>query len=504
MRTSTRNALPVSRSIAVALIAFSLIWSACDDGALTSPPADDPAGTPVTLSFTAPSGAAATGTSKADASRTHTDDQNNALTIATVEVVLREITFKRADADAACRTDDDDDCEEVEDGPLLVNLPLGSERPAVVVESTLPVGLWEEVEFDVDALDDDDDAAFLDETGFPEDVSIRVTGTWTPAGGSAQAFTYLSDLSEEKDIEFEPPIEVTADAPKNVTFAIDVDRWFRQSDGTLVNPAAGNDDGRYEDLIEENIENSIEGFEDDDRNGDGDHGSDDGREDDEDDGSEDRSDDSDDDGNGEDDGSDDDGDDGSDDDGDDQSDDGDDGDDRSDDSDDGYDDDEGEDDATAFEAELSGDHEVPAVETDAEGEVEFHYDREDHELAYEIELEDIEAITQAHIHLGGSDENGPVVATLLRFTENVDGSGEGTPFTPEDDDYEAEGTITADDVVARDGFDGSLDALIQAMRAGNAYVNVHTVANPSGEIRGQIEADDDGDDDDDEDDDDDD
>ena len=463
MQTWTRNTLPVSRSIAVALIAFSLVWSACDDGALTSPPADDPAGTPVTLSFTAPSGAAATGTSKADASRTHTDDQNNALTIATVEVVLREITFKRADADAACRTDDDDDCEEVEDGPLLVNLPLGSERPAVVVESTLPVGLWEEVEFDVDALDDDDDAAFLDETGFPEDVSIRVTGTWTPADGSAQAFTYLSDLSEEKDIEFEPPIEVTADAPKNVTFAIDVDRWFRQSDGTLVNPAAGNDDGRYEDLIEENIENSIEGFEDDDRNGDGDHGSDDGREDDEDDGSED----------------------------------------RSDDSDDGYDDDEGEDDATTFEAELSGDHEVPAVETDAEGEVEFHYDREDDELAYEIELEDIEAITQAHIHLGGSDENGPVVATLLRFTENVDGSGEGTPFTPEDDDYEAEGTLTADDVIARDGFDGSLEALIQAMRAGNAYVNVHTVANPSGEIRGQIEADDDDDDDEDDDEDDD-
>jgi hypothetical protein len=143
------------------------------------------------------------------------------------------------------------------------------------------------------------------------------------------------------------------------------------------------------------------------------------------------------------------------------------------------------------------------VETDAEGEVEFDFDREDDELAYEIDLEDIEAITQAHIHLGGSDENGPVVATLLRFTENVDGSGEGAPFTPEDDDYEAEGTLTADDVIARDGFDGSLDALIQAMRAGNAYVNVHTVANPSGEIRGQIEADDDDDDDEDDDEDDD-
>lgn len=144
---------------------------------------------------------------------------------------------------------------------------------------------------------------------------------------------------------------------------------------------------------------------------------------------------------------------------------------------------------------------MPAVETDAEGEIEFHYDREAYELAYEIEVEDIEGITQAHIHLGGPDENGPVVATLLRFTENVNGSGEGTPFTPEDDDYEAGGTITAEDIIAREGFDGSLDALIRAMRAGDTYVNVHTVANPSGEIRGPIEADDDDDDGDDDDDD---
>lgn len=443
---------------AATLLVFA---AACDT--VTPPSHDDTVGTPVTLSVHAP---ASGGAAKAAKAADLTDDAGNALTLDRVEMVLRAITFERDEDDEAMECPaDDDTCEEVERGPVLVTVPLDEGVPDVLFETALPEGTWEEVAFEVHKLDDDDadDRALLDETGFPEDVSIRVTGTWAPAGGTAQTFTYTSDLNEEKEIEFEPPLDVTADAPKNITLSINVDTWFRQSNGMLVNPAEGTDDGRYEDLIEDNIERSIEGYEDDDRDGKGDHDADDGNDDGDEDGDDDRGDD-----------------------------------DNNDDGNDGDDDDEES--AASFESELSGDHEVPAVETDAEGEVEFDYNRTSAELTYEIELEDIEEVTQAHIHLGGPDENGPVVATLLRFTENVDGSGGGTPFTAEDDDYETDGTLTAEDIIARDGFDGSLDALIRAMREGNAYVNVHTVQNPTGEIRGQIEADDDGDDGDDDDD----
>lgn len=256
---------------------LALLWGACDS---TGPASDEPTA-PVTLSFIAGTGANAQANAAAK-SQTITDAAGNALTIETVEIVLGEIEFERDDDRLQCGDvwdddgddgRDDDGCEEIERGPVLVALPLDSTQPRVVLEAAVPEGRFEGVEFDVHKLerDDPEDGAFLDETGFPAGVSIRVTGTWTPVGGTAQDFVYRSDLNEEQEIEFEPPIEVTAASPKNVTFVVNVDTWFRLDDGTLVNPDEGNDDGRYEDRIEENIEASIEGFEDDDRDGDDDN-----------------------------------------------------------------------------------------------------------------------------------------------------------------------------------------------------------------------------------------
>jgi hypothetical protein len=52
----------------------------------------------------------------------------------------------------------------------------------------------------------------------------------------------------------------------------------------------------------------------------------------------------------------------------------------------------------------------------------------------------------------------------------------------------ATGTITADEVVGPlETEDDPLSALMEAINAGNAYVNVHTTQFPPGEIRGQID-----------------
>jgi hypothetical protein len=53
----------------------------------------------------------------------------------------------------------------------------------------------------------------------------------------------------------------------------------------------------------------------------------------------------------------------------------------------------------------------------------------------------------------------------------------------------AEGDFTASNLIARPaiGFTATMPELVAAMTNGRAYVNVHTVQFPAGEIRGQID-----------------
>lgn len=257
------------------MCALTLGLLGCDGSSLSGPsPSAEVA--PVSVSFAVGSG---TATKAAVADKTITDSAGNTLRLDQVELVLREVEFDRANGSENCSSgdDSDNDCEEVESGPLLVSLPLESGDPTVVIDTLLPVGTWKEVEFDVRKLDLDDpsDSTFLAENNFPPNVSIRAQGSYTPAGGSAQDFTFTSALEAEREIEFEPPVEVTADATTNITFSVQLTTWFRQQDSTLVDPQKADDDGPFEELVESNIEASIEGFEDNDQDGKDDDGSDD-------------------------------------------------------------------------------------------------------------------------------------------------------------------------------------------------------------------------------------
>lgn len=126
---------------------------------------------------------------------------------------------------------------------------------------------------------------------------------------------------------------------------------------------------------------------------------------------------------------------------------------------------------TEFEATLTGEEEVPPVETDATGEASFELD--DDEIAFEVMAEDVEDVVAAHIHCGPRGANGPVGVTLF----------EGDPVSP--DGVLAEGTVSAPDEDNDCGWE-SVDDVVAGLRSGNTYVNVHTEANPAGEIRGQV------------------
>ena len=133
----------------------------------------------------------------------------------------------------------------------------------------------------------------------------------------------------------------------------------------------------------------------------------------------------------------------------------------------------------AFGATLEGRQENPGVTTTAGAVATFALSSDGTTLSYELRATAaISKATQAHIHLGARGQNGPVVAFLFGLVPA------GVDFQA--GDVIASGVLDDDDVIARPPFDGTLAQLVQRLRQGRAYVNVHTIANPGGEVRGQI------------------
>ena len=140
-----------------------------------------------------------------------------------------------------------------------------------------------------------------------------------------------------------------------------------------------------------------------------------------------------------------------------------------------------------FAVPLSGAEEVPARDTNARGVATFKLSDDGTELSYKLIVANIDNVVASHIHVGAAGVNGPVVAFLF---------GPIPPGGGRTDGVLAEGTITAANLVgplAGQPF----SALVEAIEAGNAYVNVHTNDGidpvntgpgdfPGGEIRGQF------------------
>lgn len=278
----SRNFLSVTT-----LAAAGLALAACsgDSGAPGSEPQ-----LRISLAARAGTAAALRGASLADP-YTITDGTNT-LVYESVQMVVRELELKRADRDVVCGDDDsssdddsgsddssedrvlnlsdDDDCEELEFGPLLFDVPLGVGPERVLTVDIAP-GIYDKLEFEIHKPESSDDAAFIAANPAFDGVSIRVTGTY-----NGTPFTYVTDLDEEQEQALVPPLDLAEAQATDLTFFVDIDRWFRTAGGTLVDPASANDGGSNEGLVEENIKNSIDAFEDEDRDGeDDDHGSDD-------------------------------------------------------------------------------------------------------------------------------------------------------------------------------------------------------------------------------------
>lgn len=194
------------------------------------------------------------------------------LTFTSVELVLSEIELKRANHDAVCGGGSDsaaadsarDACEEVEAGPVLLDLPLGTATPDRMFTTQLATGTFDEIEFEIHTPEDGAaaDQAFL--VAHPDfgGVSIRAAGTF-----DGTPFTFVTDVNAKQELELATPLTVTGTGPANLTLTIDLGAWFRAADGGLLDPATGLKGAVNEGVITTNIKTSIRGFEDDDHDG---------------------------------------------------------------------------------------------------------------------------------------------------------------------------------------------------------------------------------------------
>ncbi|MCO7201829.1 CHRD domain-containing protein [Pseudoalteromonas sp. OANN1] len=110
---------------------------------------------------------------------------------------------------------------------------------------------------------------------------------------------------------------------------------------------------------------------------------------------------------------------------------------------------------------LSGEQEVPAVTTTATGSGYALVNRNGFDLELQVLTSGVADATAAHIHTGIAGENGPVLLALMQ-----DSSDANRWMAP------ANAALTAE--------------IFAILAGGGHYVNVHTPANPSGELRGQI------------------
>jgi hypothetical protein len=133
-----------------------------------------------------------------------------------------------------------------------------------------------------------------------------------------------------------------------------------------------------------------------------------------------------------------------------------------------------------FGTHLTGADEVPVVVTLAQGQAIFRLSDDGETLSYKLIVANIVDVTQAHIHLKGEGaQTGPVAAWLYP-------SGPPATLIPgRSNGVLAEGDIVETELVGP-AAGMSMADFLAAIQSGRAYVNVHTSANPPGEIRGDL------------------
>ena len=140
-----------------------------------------------------------------------------------------------------------------------------------------------------------------------------------------------------------------------------------------------------------------------------------------------------------------------------------------------------------FTGTLSGANENPVVTPAGTGTFTITLDTSTKKLTWDIQVSGLTSnITAGHIHGPWIPPSGPNVGVILNFagTPPIPGST-FTGINPAATTGRAQGNLTLGTaLIGTSAVSG--DSLAKLLLAGRAYVNVHTLKNPGGEVRAQV------------------
>lgn len=231
-----------SRFFGIALL-FTFLLTGCGDSLGVDGPGN------VTVSFQASeSQQASTGAPQMGAaapSRVTYEGANGTLVLERVLMIVSEMELEHEDGceDDGSGVQSSDDCEDFESDPQLIDLPLDG-SPISVFSALIAPGVYDELEFEVEDLDDEDDhkrevlevlrseiLAIVPD--WPSEASLYVEGTFQPVDGDPVPFRTFVNAEIEVELELSQLLVIGDDGVANRDLLVDVrpDLWFRDWQG---------------------------------------------------------------------------------------------------------------------------------------------------------------------------------------------------------------------------------------------------------------------------------
>ena len=177
---------------------------------------------------------------------------NGTLTIDEIRLIVAEVELDREDDDGCIDDDhgsDDigDGCEKFNAGPRFLDLPLDGQLIEVMTD-VVPSGVYDELEFEIEDLEDDEDSAveaaliaavraevLAAVPDWPRKASALIVGSFTPTSGTATSFRVFLDAEIEVEMDLLPNLVIEGGAAnRDLTVDISPDIWFTQAGGTVM------------------------------------------------------------------------------------------------------------------------------------------------------------------------------------------------------------------------------------------------------------------------------